>query len=162
MLSRIRPLGIKLTFEDRFYKLGESIELEIELRPRIELEVIEGRVDLVCEERYIDVYIKHYPPTRNIMTRGGFSEPISMSGYSKRVTEQQRNTYVHSRIVFLKDARLKPGKSTVFKAKLDILSDPPPHAMMGDVKWKLVTLVRVDNSRDTSKRRTIRLVLPQK
>ena len=161
MLSRIRPLGIILTFEDRFYKLGESIELEIELRPRIDLEVIEGRVDLVCEERYIEVYIKHYPPTRNIMTRGGFSEPISMSGYSKRVTEEQRNTYVHSRIVFLKEARLKPGKSTVFNAKLEIQSDTPPHATMGKVKWELVTLIHA-NSRDATKRQTIRLLLPQK
>jgi len=162
MFSRIRPLGIKLTFEDRRFELGESIELEIELRPRSEVEVIEGRVDLVCEERYIEVYTKQYPPTRNIMTRGGFSDPISMPGYSRRVTEQQRNTYVHSRVVFLKDARLEPGKSAVYKATLDIQSDPPPHATMGSVKWELVTLIQVANSRDATRRQTIRLALPQK
>jgi len=157
MFSRFRRLSVKLTIEDRPYELGESIELQLELRPRNEVQIIEARLDLVCEERYIEVYIKRYPPTRNIMTRGGFSEPISMSGYSKRVTRQQQNTFVHSRVVFLKDARLEPGKSTVFNVKLAVQSDPPPHAKLADVKWELVTSIHVTNFRVVTKRQSIRL-----
>ena len=55
MLSRLLPLGIKVNFEDRPYKLGETINLTLELSPRLEIEVREGRVDLVCDMRYTQV-----------------------------------------------------------------------------------------------------------
>ena len=55
MLSRLLPLGIKVNFEDRPYKLGETVNLTLELSPRREIEVREGRVDLVCGMRYTQV-----------------------------------------------------------------------------------------------------------
>lgn len=55
MLSRLMPLGIKVNFEDRPYKLGETVSLTLELTPRREIEIKEGRVDLVCDQRYTEV-----------------------------------------------------------------------------------------------------------
>ena len=55
MVSRLRPLDVNLVFEDRPYKLGETINLTMELTPRGDVEVREGRVDLMCEERWQEV-----------------------------------------------------------------------------------------------------------
>ena len=41
MLNRLLPLGIKVNFEDRPYKLGETVTLTLELSPRREIEVKE-------------------------------------------------------------------------------------------------------------------------
>jgi len=51
MVTRLFPLNVKVSFEDRPYKLGETISLTMELSPKRDMEIREGRVDLVCEER---------------------------------------------------------------------------------------------------------------
>ena len=43
MISRLRPLEIELSFEDRTYRLGDSIDLEVALSPRRDCLVREGR-----------------------------------------------------------------------------------------------------------------------
>ena len=48
VVSRLRPLGVKLDFGDQSYKLGETFDISVELNPRGDVEVREGRVDLVC------------------------------------------------------------------------------------------------------------------
>ena len=55
MLTRLLPLGLKVDFQDRLYKLGETVNLTLELSPRREIEVREARVDLVCDIRYAEV-----------------------------------------------------------------------------------------------------------
>ena len=52
MLYQLRPLQLSLEFESRAYKLGETIEVVVEMRPSTNIQVRGGRVDLVCEERY--------------------------------------------------------------------------------------------------------------
>ena len=47
MLARFRPLAARLVLENSPYKLGETIDLTIELDARGNAEVREGRVDLV-------------------------------------------------------------------------------------------------------------------
>ncbi len=51
MSSRLFPLGVKVSFEDRVYGLGETINLALELSPKRDMQAREGRVDLVCEEQ---------------------------------------------------------------------------------------------------------------
>ncbi len=55
MLSRLFPLEVKVSFEDRGYGLGETINLTVELSPRRDMEVREGHVDLLCEEHWTGV-----------------------------------------------------------------------------------------------------------
>ena len=66
MLSRLHPLGIEVNFEDRPYKLGETVSLTLELSPRRDIEVRQGRVELVCDMRYTDV-------VRVLKRRGGLN-----------------------------------------------------------------------------------------
>ena len=43
---------MKLVFEDSTYKLGDTIDLTIDLLPNSDVDVREGRVDLICEEHH--------------------------------------------------------------------------------------------------------------
>ncbi len=67
MLSRLLPLGVQVNFEDRPYKLGETVNLTLELSPRRDIEVRDGRVDLVCDMRYTEVV--------RVVKRGGGMNP---------------------------------------------------------------------------------------
>ena len=81
MLSRLRPLGVAVIFEDRTYKLGETVDLTLELSPRRDIEVREGRVDLVCDTRdtkVVSVMIRRGPLNPGAKGRarhGHFSVP---------------------------------------------------------------------------------------
>ena len=49
MVFRLRPLDVILNFENRSYKLGETISCNVELDARVDVDVREGRIDLVCQ-----------------------------------------------------------------------------------------------------------------
>ena len=73
MLTRLRPLGVEVNFEDRPYKLGETVHLTLELSPRRDIEVREGRVDLVCDTRdtkVVSVMIRRGPLNPGAKRRG--------------------------------------------------------------------------------------------
>ncbi len=161
MISRIRPLNLNVTFEDRPYKLGETVNLVVELDARGDAEVREGRVDLVCEERYTEVYVRQFPASHGLAARGsmGQSSSVRIPGYSKQVTERHRDTYVHSSVTFLKDTRLQSGTPVVLNVKLEVGPEAPPHATKGTVKWELVTSVDVAKARDVTKKHAIKVAL---
>ena len=54
MISRLRPLDVAISFEERTYRLGEPIDLTIELMPHRDCDVREGRIDLMVEERWFE------------------------------------------------------------------------------------------------------------
>ena len=82
MISRLRPLELTTSFQERTYRLGETIDLAIKLTPRIDCEIREGRVDLVVEERWTE---------RSMMT---YEKPILQTSGGARggVTMQQIGT----------------------------------------------------------------------
>ena len=156
MLSRLFPLGVKITFEDRPYRLGETVNISVELEPRREQEVREGRIDLVCEERWTEVHTVRVQVNRpRIGSATGVPEPTIT--VPKRVTESHRETFVHSSVVFLKDGRLQPGRASRHNATLLILPNPPPHADQAAVSWRLVTTVDVAGARDIKARRLVKV-----
>ena len=160
MLSRLFPLGVKVSFEDRVYKLGETIDLTVELSPKRDMEVREGRVDLVCEEHWTEFSTVMVPVSR--ASRG---EAASASGgrvlpearIPKQVHEEHRESYVHSSVVFLEDTRLASGRTGSHNARLEIQPEPPPHALDGKVRWRLVTTTDVAGARDIKARRLVKV-----
>ena len=54
MVYRLRPLELTFEFEDRPYKLGDTIKLTVDMNPKGDVHVREARVDLVCQERYFE------------------------------------------------------------------------------------------------------------
>ena len=55
---------MKVSFEGRRYKLGEAINLTMELSPKRDMEVSEGRVDSVCEEHWTESFTVMVPDRR--------------------------------------------------------------------------------------------------
>ena len=155
--SRLRPLDVKLIFEDRPYKLGETIDLTAELDARSDVEVREGRVDLVCEERWKEIYTVMVPVARPLSSeRGAVYVPPKVP---KQVTKEFRETYVHSSVVFLQDTRLDSTTRGSYRASLEIEPEIPPHAAEATVRWKLVAAIDVTRARDIKTRRAVQVTV---
>ena len=156
MVNLLRPVDVKLVFEDRPYRLGEAIDLVVELIPRRDIEVREGRVDLVCEERYTEISTFR-TPLRTQMVAG---RVISLSvEIPKRVPKEYRETYVHSSVVFLTNTRLPSGTTRSYSARLEIGPEHPPHELKAKVTWKLLTFVDVARARNVTQRRKVEVTL---
>ncbi len=159
MLTRLFPLNVKVSFEDRPYKLGETINLILELIPKCDMEIREGRVDLVCEERWTEVSTVMVPvsrPSRSAAASGGSRVPPA-TRIPKQVHQDHRETFVHSSVVFLEDTRLASGRTGSYNARLEIQPEPPPHARAGKVRWRLVTTTDVAGARDIKARRLVKV-----
>ena len=168
---RVRPLEVKLAFEDRPYNLGDTVDLTIDLLPNSDVDVREGRVDLVCEERHTRRERGVYMGVGGAASVQG-GRPIQTTDYipmSSRVSVTVES-YVHSSEVFLGKTRLQSGRSQTCRTGLRILPVPPQHledarAAVRDAnsswtfKWRLVTTVNVVRGRDPKKQRTVNVTL---
>ena len=178
MLNRRRALDLKLFFEDRQYALGETIDVTMELSPHMDVGIREGHIDLVCEERYQQYYKgpmlkerRHiFKPgmMRVLMSdnpgprRGTISVPSYF--YTEEVMKSRKESYVHSGVTFLSNARLTSGTTNNYSATLEIRPEPPQHlldptASNGTVEWTLVTKVDVVRARDVTEIHPVRFVL---
>ena len=163
MVSRLRPLDVKVDFHDRPYKLGETIDLTVELTPRGDVEVREGRVDLECELSYTEVTTVMVSP-RSAGGRGGaFGVPVPM--VPKQVSEEHKETDVRGSVVFVNDTRLRSGTASTYRAKLEIQPEVPLNVAgsarrgRADMKWGLVTTVDVAQARDIATRQPIQVLV---
>ena len=156
MFTRIHSLDVKLVFEDRPYMLGEAINLRLELTARGDVEVREGRVELVREERWTEVFTILVPVHRP-MPGMRWATPGSIPMFSKRVTNRRRGTYVHSSVVFLRDTRLPSGTKRSYSASLEIQPEISLNAVEATERWRLVTALDVARARDITRKYTIKL-----
>ena len=163
MLSRLFPLGVKVSFEDRVYKLGETINLTVELSPKRDIEVRDARVDLVREEVWREVFtvmtpVKGDTPYARYVSRFTVRSTTKSSDHAPSVPQQRtktsRETLVHSSVVFLRDTQLASGTTGTYDARLEIEPEPP-HAREGKVSWRLVTTTDVVGARDIKARRLV-------
>ena len=155
MISRVFPLKVQLEFEDRQYELGETINLLVELNARSDVDVREGRIDLVCEERYLENYTVMVPaarPSRNMQAISVTSVSKMPARVPKQVTKEYRETFVHSSVEFITDTRLTSGTKDTYRLELEIDSEPPPHAKQATLNWRLVAWIDVARARDIRKR----------
>ena len=157
VISRLfRPLGVKLDFGDRSYNLGEPINITVELNPRDDVEVREGRVDLVCEVRWTEI------STVKVMAHQGGARSghsPSPAWLTKQVSKSRKVTYVHSTVVFLTNTQLHSGAPGRYNTRLDIQPEPPEHAAEGTVKWQLVTAIDLAGARDFTRKRKVQVTV---
>ena len=163
MVYKLRPLEVSFDFEDREYGLGDTIRADIELVPNSDVTVREARVDLMCEERYVENYSVSGP--------GLYSNPgvaVPRAQISNQVVREQKETYVHSTEIFLSDAKLAAGISLRYLARLNIQPTPPVHledarALQRDAdrswtfKWTLVATIDVVRGRNPKRQRVVRV-----
>ena len=157
MVSRLRPPKIGLDFDDRAYRLGETINLTITLDPGRDVEVKEGRVDLVCEVRYTESF------TVDIPLAGSQGSGYAVSSVPSKQHKKHKDTHVHSSVAFLNDTRLQSGRAHTYNSRLEIGPEPPPNTgpeyKDAKVKWTLVASADVVQGRDPKSRRAVQMVL---
>ena len=165
-LSRLRPLDVRFLFDDRPYRLGETLDIVVELSARGEIEVREARLDLVCEENYIESYNVMVPDIKTGRAMGGLYGGSSIAaGYTptpmipKLVNKEHRETYVHSSVVFLTDSMLSSGATDQYDIRLGIEPEPPSHVSIATVKWRLEVVVDVARARDVKAWHKVKVVL---
>ncbi len=156
MVTRLFPLNVKVSVEDRSYRLGETINLTVELSPRRDMEVREARVDLVCEESWTDA---HTVMVQRAVGGGRGGMVTSLPSVPKQVREHHRRSYVHSSVGFLDNAQLRSGVVARYTPGLDIDTEPPPHADKATLSWRLKTTVDVAGARDITARRLLKVTL---
>lgn len=165
MVYKFKPLELTFEFEQRWYDLGETIDIQLNLKPNGEVDVREARVDLMCEEIH----------TRNqsgISMGSGGASSIAGGSFARSndyvptttSVNQTKESYVHSSVVFLKDKTLNPSDLIAHTAKLKIEQQLPPHfedakALIRNseeswtFKWKVVASVNIARGRDQKKQR---------
>lgn len=167
MVYKLQPLVVKLDVEEGPFKLGESINLTVELVPNGDVEVREGRVDLICEERYTQTFTY----SGSTVGRAGSTGYAVAENIPHRAANETKETYVHSSVVYLQDSRLKGGRAARYGARLEIQPVPPRHLddareLQKDAnsawsfKWRLVATANVVRGRDPKTQRTVKVALP--
>ncbi len=154
MVSRLFPMGIIFAFERRPYKLGETINLVVELVPRRDIEVREARVDLVRYTRYTEVTTLLVPPLPSRIPRLSMGTNRMSMAVSKHVSETHTDAHVHSSALFVEDGRLRAGQASTYNVVLEIEPERPTHQSDG-TRWGLVTTVDVAGGRDLTARRPV-------
>jgi hypothetical protein len=160
MISKLRPLDLELSFEDRTYRLGDSIDLEIELTPRRDCLVREGRVDLVVEARWTERSTRRVEKPIYAETGGGMSSAcvhriqIGTKVETKESVRDFREKSWHASVVFLKDVSLRSGRLSRHRLPLDIATDDPPRRE-AKTRWWLQVVIDVAGARDIKPRHKI-------
>ena len=154
------PVSARVEFQDREYGLGDSMKLSVELQARREIDVDEARVDLECEERWADTYVKMEPLGRagGMLGRG---KPMPGPAAPKRHVEVHTDTFVHSSATLARGIHLSPGTPARYDVTLDVGEERPPHASGGVLTWRLVTTLAPDSGEPVvADRTTVRIEVP--
>lgn len=164
MLHRILPLEMSLQFDERAYTLGETIEAVVEMQPSADIQVRSGRIDLVCEERYIQRGESFVPDF--------YGNTFTYSGQTSHVAQERKEQFVHSTVQFMEETSLHGGATASRRASLVVGTTPPPHfeeslALERDAssawtfKWTLLATVDVARGRDAQVEREVTVTLPK-
>ncbi len=164
MVTRLRPLEITMTFEDRRYKLGETIDIDLELRARRDVVIREGRVDLTCHAYYKQTttvtYFEDYAKRNHGFKK--LTKPFVTFTDNRQITRTRNETYSHSSAIFLTHIGLRSGATSRHRVSLEIGLEPPQHVSHstvteGEAPWTLVAAFDVAQARDATERQPIKV-----
>ena len=153
------PLRLEISPGEGPFALGGELSASVELRSKRDVVVEEGRVDLVCNERWAETWIKPEPMGRSAgMLRRG----AEMAGPTapKREVKEFKDSFVHSTASFAEGLRVMPSAVERLNVRLQIGKDWPPHAKGGTLTWSLVVVVRTPRGREVKEAVDIDIVVP--
>ena len=160
--SLLRPLEVGFMVEERPFKLGGSIPITVDLLARRDVGVRVAWVDLVCSERWTGNFVVMAPTSSRPVIVGGGGAPVTVMPTPvapQRVTEEFKQSYVHSRAVFLQDFRLSAGAASTYGVRLEIVPEPPDHVAVSVVTWKLALFIDVAHTLDVRKNHPVEVAL---
>ena len=139
MVSRLRPIDVEVSFEERTYHLGDNIDLTIELTPRRDCQVRER-------------------PIRSIAGARGETVTYGTETVTEEKFTNHKETSVHSTIMFMKDQGLTSRKSSSHQPRLQVGKKPPrlarptPRQTKARMTWWVQTVIDVQGARDVKPR----------
>jgi hypothetical protein len=154
------PLRLQFSVDDGPYTLGDEMSVAVEVSSKRDAVVEEGRVDLVCEERWAETWIKPEPMGRSA---GMIGRGTQLAGPTapKREVKEFTESFVHSTAVFGEGLKVRPDTIERLNIRLQIAKDWPPHAKGGTLSWSLVVVARTPRGRGVQGVREIEIVIPQ-
>ena len=123
MVYKLRLMEIDLEFDKRPYNLGETIDVTVGLRPRSDTQIRGARVDLICEERYVQMASTFIPDTYSQMSTAG----SVISGKTGYAGDEKRERFVHSTVQVLEAGTLSQSSPGPRAARLRVELTTPPH-----------------------------------
>jgi hypothetical protein len=101
MVYKLKPLEVGLEFEDRTYRLGDTINVTVDLNPRGDVHVREARVDLVCQERYWENSTVSYEVPILVKDRAGMVRQMGNETVTKQINkEKKKHTFTAAQCSF--------------------------------------------------------------
>ena len=155
MVSRLRPTDITITFEDRPYQLGETIRVDVELIPRVDVTVREARVSLVCLARFTEIGSRQQFAG---IARGDTGIHVMESFGSDRTSGSRESEYAetYKGPTFLHGRKLSEGIPSRDRVRLNVPAELPENVSgfgprtRAKMEWTIVVSVDVAGSRDVS------------
>ena len=153
------PLRLEISPDEGPFALGEEFSVAVELRARRDVVVEEGRVDLVCNERWAETWIK---PESMGRSAGMLKRGAELAGPTapKREVKEFKDSFVHSTASFAEGLRVTPSAVERLNVRLQIGKDWPPHAKGGTLTWSLVVVLRTPRGREVKEAHEIEVVVP--
>ncbi len=154
------PLRLQVNLVQGPHMLGDELPVAVEVSSRRDAVVEEGRIDLVCDERWAETWIKPEPMGRSA---GMIGRGTQLAGPTapKREVKEFTDSFVHSTAVFGEGLRVRPDSVERLNVRLPISKNWPPHAMGGTLSWRLMVLLRTHRGREVKEVHEIEIVMPQ-
>jgi hypothetical protein len=164
LMAAIWPVNVMIRFEDRPYTLGEAVQVTVELNTRRDVGIREGRLELICEERFTDVITVMTPEggargARLQMDPRGRQAPLPIARVPRQVVKKRREAYVRSSMVFLTNDRVRSGMTRTFSAQLAVGEERPAHAEKAELRWRLEVALNIVAGRDVERTWPVQVTL---
>ena len=123
LVNPIFPLKAAVTFDDREYRLGDPIAVLVEVTPTFDVELREGRVELLCRERWTEIH-SFKVDSASIPSRGEAGGmrvgrlPLARFDVPGRTVKRFARRYVHAAQSFLEGLTLRAGRPHRFDLTL--------------------------------------------
>jgi len=163
MVHRLDPLDLGVDFDNRSYRLGETIAVRVEMTAKGRIDIREANLELLCDQKFAEAYTVSGPGRYSSSGEGSPRPDIS-----SQVGDERLESYVHSRAAFLSDLTLDAGERRAVDVRLEIGASPPRRlddakALQDDAarswsfSWRLVVSVDVAGGRDASVERDLKV-----
>ena len=144
MVARLPSLELSFEFQNRIYSLGQEISSHCRIITTRDVLITEGKIELVCEETWREFFTMTVPISGGAPRLRGEAYMRSPTR-TKRVTEKQREVFIHSSNRFLGMKELSGSSTHEFFPILPIEDIKPLHAALGEIRWKLLLTVVTGN-----------------
>ncbi len=170
MVYKSAPLDILLEFENRKYRLSDTIDTTVTLIPSSNTNIRKASLDLMLEVRSTEVKVTQSAGMIGGVIGGGNAFGTTDYIPTRQTKSSKSETIVHSYTQFLNKAALKAGNQTEYRVALQINPDPPKRLAEAKERvkdsnssitfhWRLVVKVDVVRGRNPKVQRKINVDL---